>query len=67
MFLKASSDHQSAKMKSYWSNMVRGHKSKKMKYYMTILIAICKDNYQRLLRRRPFCFLRTLVARRVLN
>ena len=56
MFLKASSDHQSAKMKSYWSNMVRGHKSKKMKYYMTILIAICKDNYQRLLRRRPFFF-----------
>ena len=29
MFLKASSDHQSAKMKSCWSNMVRGHKSKK--------------------------------------
>ena len=31
-FLKASTGQKSDKLKSYWSNMVRGHTFKKMKY-----------------------------------
>ena len=29
LVFKSSSGHQSAKLKSYWPNMIRGHKSKK--------------------------------------